>query len=67
MCKAGIKGSICSWCITGASSLGSVFHETDDTESRKVVEYVIKNGINYIDTAPWYGHGKSERVLGKVN
>jgi len=44
-----------------------VFHETDDTESRKVVEYVIKNGINYIDTAPWYGHGKSERVLGKVN
>ena len=23
-------------------------------------------GVNYIDTAPWYGHGKSESVLGEV-
>lgn len=61
--NTGLSTSILSY---GASSLGSVFHETDDTESRKVVEYVIKNGINYIDTAPWYGHGKSERVLGKA-
>ena len=50
----------------GASSLGSVFRATDDMESIKVVHHAIKSGINYIDVAPWYGHGKAETVLGKV-
>ena len=50
----------------GASSLGSVFRETNDVESIKVVHHAIKSGINYIDVAPWYGHGKAETVLGKV-
>ncbi|XP_021350797.1 L-galactose dehydrogenase-like isoform X3 [Mizuhopecten yessoensis] len=50
----------------GASALGSVFRNTDDTEGLKVVEYVIKNGVNYIDVAPWYGHGKAEQVLGRA-
>eukprot|EP00947_MAST-08B_sp_MAST-8B-sp1_P002559 g2559.t1 len=45
----------------GASSLGSVFRETDDSESIAVVHEVIKSGINLIDTAAWYGFGKSER------
>lgn len=26
----------------------------------------LKSGINLIDTAPFYGHGQSEEVLGKV-
>lgn len=52
--------------MTGASSLGSVFRETNDKESIKVVHHAIKRGINYIDVAPWYGHGKAETVLGKV-
>ena len=30
----------------------------------KLVQRVIKAGINYIDTAPWYGQGRSEQVLG---
>ena len=50
----------------GASALGSVFRETDDGESAKVVHRVLESGINYIDVAPWYGHGKAEKVLGKV-
>ena len=32
--------------------------------SVKLVQEVIKAGINYIDTAPWYGQGRSEEVLG---
>ena len=52
--------------MTGASSLGSVFRETNDEESIKVVHHAIKSGINYIDVAPWYGHGKAETVLSKV-
>lgn len=51
---------------TGASALGSVFRKTDDSESHQVVQYLIRNGINYVDVAPWYGHGKGETVLGQV-
>ncbi|KAJ7381281.1 hypothetical protein OS493_001399 [Desmophyllum pertusum] len=49
----------------GASSLGSVFRETNNLESIQVVHHAIKSGINYIDVAPWYGHGKAETVLGQ--
>jgi len=48
----------------GASSLGGVFKATDDSESANLVKRVLQQGINYIDTAPWYGQGRSERVLG---
>lgn len=61
--NTGLDVSILSF---GASSLGSVFRQTDDFESLQVVHEAVKNGINYIDTAPWYGHGKSETVLGKA-
>jgi len=50
----------------GASALGSVFRKTDDQEAKEVVMQALKGGINYIDTAPWYGHGKSETVLGEA-
>ena len=61
--NTGMTVSILSF---GASSLGSVFRETKEEESINVVHTALKNGINLIDTAPWYGHGKSERVLGKA-
>lgn len=50
----------------GASALGSVFRDTDEDESVEVVKIMTENGVNYIDTAPWYGQGKSEQVLGKA-
>ena len=50
----------------GASSLGSVFRSTDDSESIRVVHTALKKGVNLIDVAPWYGHGKAETVLGNV-
>eukprot|EP00730_Choanoeca_flexa_P007908 TRINITY_DN12411_c0_g1_i13.p1 TRINITY_DN12411_c0_g1~~TRINITY_DN12411_c0_g1_i13.p1 ORF type:complete len:343 (+),score=62.00 TRINITY_DN12411_c0_g1_i13:103-1131(+) len=50
----------------GTSSLGSVFRKTNEEESIEVVRTAIKQGINLIDTSPWYGHGKSEIVLGKA-
>ncbi|XP_033149503.1 L-galactose dehydrogenase isoform X2 [Drosophila busckii] len=36
----------------------------DLEEGIKTVQEAIKAGINYIDTAPWYGQGRSEEVLG---
>ena len=50
----------------GASSLGSVFHETKEAESIEAVEAAIEGGINLIDVSPYYGHYKAETVLGKA-
>ena len=50
----------------GASSLGSVFHETKESESIEAVETAIEGGINFIDVSPYYGHYKAETVLGKA-
>ena len=33
---------------------------------RAVPLHALLQGINYIDTAPWYGHGRSEEVLGQA-
>jgi len=30
------------------------------------VQEAIRSGINYIDTAPFYGQGKSEELLGQA-
>lgn len=38
----------------------------DEQEGIEVVRAAVKKGINYIDTAPYYGQGKSEEVLGKA-
>lgn len=61
--KTGLK--ISNLCF-GASSLGSVFHETKEAESIKAVETAIEGGINFIDVSPYYGYYKAETVLGKA-
>ena len=50
----------------GASSLGSVFHETREAESIQAVFTAVENGMNFIDVSPYYGHYKAETVLGKA-
>ena len=50
----------------GASSLGSVFRETNLEESCEAVEAAIEGGINFIDVSPYYGHYKAETVLGQA-
>lgn len=62
----GETGMVVSQLSLGASSFGAVFHETNDEVSVQIVESAIVNGINLIDTAPWYGQGKSEVVLGRA-
>jgi len=61
--KTGLKISNLAF---GASSLGSVFHTTKESESIKAVETAIEGGINFIDVSPYYGHYKAETVLGKA-
>ena len=61
--KTGMKISHLSF---GASSLGSVFRETNEKESFEAVEAAVEGGINFIDVSPYYGHYKAETVLGKA-
>ena len=61
--KTGLKVSHLSF---GASSLGSVFRDTNEKESFEAVEAAIDGGINHIDVSPYYGHYKAETVLGKA-
>ncbi len=48
----------------GAAQFGNLFTETTDDESCRAVRTAAKEGIRYLDTAPHYGLGLSERRLG---
>ncbi len=45
---------------------GDCWGEANDDESIKVVREAVLEGINFIDTAPVYGSGRSEEVIGKA-
>ncbi|WP_310831707.1 aldo/keto reductase [Paenibacillus pedocola] len=64
--KLGSTGLNVSVLSFGASSLGSVFRQTDDSESIRTVHAAVDSGINYIDVSPYYGLTKAESVLGKA-
>ncbi len=50
----------------GASSIGAEFRSIDVQEALKCVSVALERGINYIDTAAYYGRGMSEVMLGQV-
>jgi L-galactose dehydrogenase len=60
----GTTGMLLSHVAYGAAAIGSVWHPTDRAESIAAVRAALAAGVNYIDTAPWYGQGLSESVLG---
>lgn len=61
--ETGLDVSVLSY---GASSLGSVFREINETEGIQTVHAAIDQGINLIDVSPYYGLTKAETVLGKA-
>lgn len=61
--NTGMNVSILSF---GASSLGSVFRQTDEGESIRTVHAALDAGMNYIDVSPYYGLTKAETVLGRA-
>ncbi|MCG8652568.1 MAG: aldo/keto reductase [Pirellulales bacterium] len=50
----------------GASSLGAEFRRIDVAEALQCVQVALDRGINYIDTAAYYGRGMSEVMLGQI-
>jgi len=52
-----------AWAIGG----GAVWGENpDDNESIRAIHAAMDCGINFIDTAPAYGWGRSERIVGRA-
>src|SRR5436305_6991789 len=45
---------------------GSMWGGTDEAESIATIRAAIEHGINVIDTAPVYGFGRSEEIVGKA-
>jgi L-galactose dehydrogenase len=43
-----------------------VFHDIREDEGIRTVHVALDNGINFIDTSPYYGITKAETVLGKA-
>ncbi|MCD9023508.1 aldo/keto reductase [Cohnella silvisoli] len=50
----------------GGAPLGGHFGKTDEDEVQHMIHEAMDSGINFIDTAPLYGSGESERRIGKA-
>ena len=50
----------------GGAPLGGNFIDLDYRQAAELIETAKQAGIGYFDTAPWYGFGRSERVMGDL-
>ena len=62
--NSGINASVVAF---GAWAIGGwMWGGTEEQESINAVNAAIENSINFIDTAPVYGYGVSEEIVGKA-
>ena len=50
----------------GGAALGGMYEDVSESQAAGAVERALELGVSLFDTAPLYGHGKSERFLGKA-
>ena len=50
----------------GTAPLGGLFTAVSDEQGQATVLAALESGINFIDTAPLYGYGNAERMIGSV-
>ena len=53
-----------AWAAGGASKFG--WAATDDDESISAIRFAVESGVNWVDTAAFYGKGHSEEVVGRA-
>ncbi|WP_033125135.1 aldo/keto reductase [Eubacterium sp. ER2] len=63
--RSGIKASVITMGAMGIGG-GTWWRNSDDDESVRTIHRALELGINTIDTAPVYGFGHSEEVIGKA-
>ena len=64
--RSGVKGTaiaLGTWAIGGG---GFWDKSDDDKEAIETIRSAVESGITMIDTAPGYGEGKSERLIGEA-
>ena len=44
----------------------SGYGRVEDSESIAMLTKAFESGVNFVDTAPWYGDGHSERLVGRA-
>lgn len=67
MNEIGKTGMMVNRLAFGASSLGGVFRNINESEAIRAVHVAVEEcGMNFIDVSPYYGHYKAETVLGKA-
>lgn len=54
-----------TWAIGGGGWYGG-WGAQDDNDSLATIDRALDLGINWIDTAPYYGRGHSEEIIGKA-
>lgn len=62
--NAGVEVSqlaVGTWAVGGQN-----YGKVDRTEAIRAIRRMIENGVNLIDTAPCYGNGTSEKIVGEV-
>lgn len=68
--KLGRSGPVISrlgfgaWTLSGPSKFG--WGPVDDEESISTIHHAFEGGINWVDTAAFYGRGHSEEVVGRA-
>ena len=62
--KLGIEISSIALGTWGIGAAG--WGEIDDNESIETIRYMVERGVNVVDTAPVYGLGHSEEIVGKA-
>jgi len=62
--RFGRTGLKVSQVVFGGGYVGGVIILADDDTRRRVLRRALDAGINWIDTAPLYGQGRSEEALG---
>ena len=50
----------------GGAPLGGNFVDLDYAQAAELIRTAQEAGLRYFDTAPWYGFGRSERVMGDM-
>ena len=50
----------------GGSGYGKVYGQFDEGNAARALRKGLDRGINYIDTAYWYGQGESETFIGRA-
>lgn len=64
--RLGRNGPLVSAIGYGAMGLSGVYGAADDTESARLLEQMLDDGLNFLDTADVYGQGHNEKLISRV-